>query len=64
MGKGTIGNPLVALYNTPTLFRDVVSGNNNANGLTNGPWPALPGWDPSTGLGEQLDLPRSADLLT
>jgi tripeptidyl-peptidase I len=51
--KGLIGNPRNAFYTaSPSMFRDVVSGNNDLSGA--GAWPAAPGWDPATGLGTPL----------
>jgi hypothetical protein len=60
LGKPTVGflNPL--LYQLPSsaaAFHDIVSGNNDIEGL--GKYKAGPGWDPCTGLG----TPDGAKLL-
>ncbi|MBV9732037.1 MAG: S8/S53 family peptidase [Verrucomicrobia bacterium] len=43
-GKSRVGSVNAALYQNPSAFHDIVSGNNGA-------FSAGPGWDPTTGLG-------------
>jgi len=52
-GKSRVGFVNAALYQNPTAFHDIVSGNNGA-------FSAGPGWDPTTGLGS----PDGAKILT
>jgi kumamolisin len=52
-GKSRVGFVNAALYQNPSAFRDIVSGNNGA-------FSAGPGWDPTTGLGS----PDGGKILT
>ena len=52
-GKSRVGFVNAALYQNPTAFHDIVSGNNGA-------FSAGPGWDPTTGLGS----PDGTKILT
>ncbi|KAI5449126.1 hypothetical protein NCC49_005308 [Naganishia albida] len=48
-----LGSPLATFYANKTLFRDVVTGDNNNDGFS-GDWVATSGWDPASGLGTPL----------
>jgi kumamolisin len=52
-GKSRVGFVNAALYQNPSAFHDIVSGNNGA-------FSAGPGWDPTTGLGS----PDGGKILT
>jgi kumamolisin len=52
-GKSRVGFVNAALYQNPSAFHDIVSGNNGA-------FSAGPGWDPTTGLGS----PDGAKILS
>jgi len=52
-GKSRVGYVNAALYQNPSAFHDIISGNNGA-------FSAGPGWDPTTGLGS----PDGGKILT
>jgi tripeptidyl-peptidase-1 len=51
-GKNTIGFMNPALYANPSMLNDITTGSNPGCGTIG--FPAAPGWDPVTGLGEPL----------
>ncbi|KXL48240.1 hypothetical protein M433DRAFT_8179 [Acidomyces richmondensis BFW] len=59
VGKGPVGFVNPALYENPWVLNDITSGP-NPNCGTDG-FPAVQGWDPSTGLGTP-NYPRMLDL--
>ncbi|KAJ3498817.1 hypothetical protein NLG97_g838 [Lecanicillium saksenae] len=51
-GKKVIGFANPALYKNPSMFNQITSGDQSANGQCNGKgFTAVPGWNPVTGLG-------------
>lgn len=52
-GGNTLGSVNPIFYAHPEIFKDVVKGNNYSGNFSKSAtaYPAMPGWDPSTGLG-------------
>ena len=59
VGKGPVGFINPVLYKNPQVFHDIINGSNPNCGSSG--FPAVPGWDPSTGLGTP-DYPKLLKL--